>query len=62
VATDYDELRTDVKESQENSLEALKTAKSGGDLLLIPSIPRTTVRRGSLVWKNGWNQRAALIA
>jgi hypothetical protein len=28
VATDYDELRTDVKESQENSLEALKTAKA----------------------------------
>ncbi len=28
VATDYDELRSDVKESQENSLEALKTAKA----------------------------------
>jgi hypothetical protein len=28
VATDYDELRTDVKESQENSLEALKSANS----------------------------------
>jgi Domain of unknown function (DUF4193) len=28
VATDYDELRTDVKESQENSLEALKSAKA----------------------------------
>ncbi|MCR1161060.1 DUF4193 domain-containing protein [Paenarthrobacter sp. UW852] len=28
MATDYDELRTDVKESQENSLEALKTAKA----------------------------------
>jgi hypothetical protein len=28
VATDYDELRTDVKESQNDSLEALKTAKA----------------------------------
>lgn len=28
VATDYDELRTDVKESQESSLEALKSAKA----------------------------------
>ncbi|MFC7848212.1 DUF4193 domain-containing protein [Arthrobacter sp. NPDC057388] len=28
MATDYDELRTDVKESQENSLEALKSAKA----------------------------------
>jgi hypothetical protein len=28
VATDYDELRSDVKESQENSLEALKSAKA----------------------------------
>lgn len=28
VATDYDEQRTDVKESQENSLEALKSANS----------------------------------
>lgn len=28
MATDYDELRTDVKESQENSLEVLKSAKA----------------------------------
>ncbi len=28
MATDYDELRTDVKESQDNSLEALKSANS----------------------------------
>lgn len=28
VATDYDELRTDVKESREDSLEALKTANA----------------------------------
>ncbi|MET3934811.1 hypothetical protein ABIE00_002857 [Arthrobacter sp. OAP107] len=28
MATDYDELRTDFKESQENSLEALKSAKA----------------------------------
>lgn len=28
MATDYDELRTDVKESQENSLEALKSANT----------------------------------
>jgi hypothetical protein len=28
VATDYDELRTDVKESQDSSLEALQSAKA----------------------------------
>jgi hypothetical protein len=28
VATDYDELRTDVKESQDNSLEALQSANA----------------------------------
>lgn len=28
MATDYDELRSDVKESQDNSLEALKSAGS----------------------------------
>ncbi|GAP55610.1 DUF4193 domain-containing protein [Arthrobacter sp. 92] len=28
MATDYDELRTDVKESQDNSLEALQSANA----------------------------------
>ncbi|MFC9352938.1 DUF4193 domain-containing protein [Arthrobacter sp. NPDC057013] len=28
MATDYDELRSDVKESQDSSLEALQTAKA----------------------------------
>ncbi|QOT19504.1 DUF4193 domain-containing protein [Paenarthrobacter sp. YJN-5] len=28
MATDYDELRTDVKESQDSSLEALQSAKA----------------------------------
>ncbi len=28
MATDYDELRTDVKESQENSLEALQSSQT----------------------------------
>ena len=28
MATDYDEVRSDVKESQDNSLEALKSAKA----------------------------------
>jgi Domain of unknown function (DUF4193) len=28
VATDYDELRSDVKESQDNSLEALRSANT----------------------------------
>ncbi|GAC1369342.1 MAG: DUF4193 domain-containing protein [Pseudarthrobacter sp.] len=28
MATDYDELRTDIKESQDSSLEALKSAKA----------------------------------
>ncbi|HET6241024.1 MAG TPA: DUF4193 family protein, partial [Arthrobacter sp.] len=28
MATDYDEVRSDVKESQENSLEALQSANA----------------------------------
>ena len=28
MATDYDEVRSDVKESQDNSLEALKSASA----------------------------------
>lgn len=30
MATDYDEVRSDVKESQDNSLEALKSASAPG--------------------------------
>jgi hypothetical protein len=35
VATDYDEVRIDVKEVQENSLEALQSANASGDRSVI---------------------------
>lgn len=46
MATDYDELRTDVKESQENSLEALKTAKAPDAKSVVQELDEADVSDG----------------
>jgi hypothetical protein len=46
VATDYDELRTEVRESQENSLEALKTAKAPDAKSVVQELDETDTSDG----------------
>ena len=46
MATDYDELRTEVRESQENSLEALKTAKAPDAKSVVQELDETDTSDG----------------
>jgi hypothetical protein len=42
VATDYDEVRSDVKESQDNSLEALKSASAPDARSVVTELDKPT--------------------
>jgi hypothetical protein len=46
VATDYDELRTDVKESQDSSLEALQSAKAPDAKSVVQELDEADVFNG----------------
>jgi hypothetical protein len=48
VATDYDELRTDVKESQDSSLEALQSAKAPDAKSVVQELDEADVVVGGL--------------
>jgi hypothetical protein len=61
VATDYDELRTDVKESRENSLEALRSAKAPDAKSVVQELDEAdTLSQKEARTTSSWTPRARI--